>query len=143
MSTTKSTASDIDWLLDDLVEQAPGVEHVVALSADGLLKGRSGDLSEHDAEHLSAAASAFHSLASGTGRHFAGGDVRQTVVEMQERFFLVTAVGSSGCLAVVASVEADLGMIAYETNLLITRVGAALAPAARQAEEEAAPRKTA
>lgn len=142
-AAAKPATTDIDWLLDNLVEQAPGVEHVVVLSSDGLLKGHSANLSDYDAEHLSAVASAFHSLASGTGKHFAAGEVRQTVVEMQRCFLLVTAVGNSGCLAVFADVEADLGMVAYETNLLTTQVGAALAPAQRHAQDEQDQRRTA
>lgn len=142
MTNTSTAVTDVDWLLDDLVERVPGVERVVALSSDGLLEGQSADLSEQDAEHLSAAASAFHSLARGTGRHFGGGEVHQTVVEMQRCFLLVTAVSTSACLAVFADVDANLGMVTYETNMLVTKVGAALAPATRRSRE-ATPRMTA
>jgi len=142
MTATQPTTTDIDWLLNDMVDRVPDVDSVVALSADGLAKGNSSTLSTSDAEHLAAAASAFQSLANGTGRHFGGGEVRQTVVEMQQRFLLVTAVGVSGCLAVFTTVQADLGMVAYETNMLVTKVGTTLAPAARRAQDTV-PSKTA
>ena len=74
--------NELDWLLDDLVQRVAGADRAVVLSSDGLLIGRSGNLSEADAEHLSAVASAFQSLARGTGRHFGGGNVRQTIYEM-------------------------------------------------------------
>lgn len=129
--TGRPTVSEIDWLLDDLVERVVGAERVVLLSADGLLLGRSKSLTRADAEHLSAVASGFQSLARGTGWHFGGGDVRQTVVEMEHAFLMVTAAGYGACLAVLASEDSDLGMIAYEVNRMVTRVGAYLASTPR------------
>jgi uncharacterized protein len=49
--------------------------------------------------------------------------VRQTVVEMEEAFLLVTAAGLGACLAVLADSDADLGLVAYEMAMLVTRVG--------------------
>jgi predicted regulator of Ras-like GTPase activity (Roadblock/LC7/MglB family) len=123
--------SELDWLLDDLVKRVAGADRAVVLSADGLLIGRSGNLSEEDAEHLSAVASAFQSLARGTGRHFGGGNVRQTMVEMDHAFLFVTAAGRGACLALLASENADIGMVAYEMNLMVKRVGAVLTSAPR------------
>jgi predicted regulator of Ras-like GTPase activity (Roadblock/LC7/MglB family) len=129
--TSRSTASEVDWLLDDLVERVSGADHVVLLSADGLLLGRSKKLSRADADHLSAVASGFQSLARGTGWHFSGGEIRQTVVEMEHLFLMVTAAGNGACLAVLASADSDLGMIAYEVNRMVTRVGPYLASTPR------------
>ncbi|MGW4485685.1 roadblock/LC7 domain-containing protein [Amycolatopsis sp. NPDC004368] len=123
--------NELDWLLDDLVKRVAGADRAVVLSSDGLLIGRSGNLSEEDAEHLSAVASAFQSLARGTGRHFGGGNVRQTMVEMDHAFLFVTAAGRGACLALLASVDADMGLVAYEMNLMVKRVGAVLTAAPR------------
>lgn len=124
-------SSELDWLLDDLVNRVVGAERAVVLSADGLLIGRSSNLADGDAEHLSAVASAFQSLATGTGRHFGGGRVRQTVVEMDHAFLFVTAAGAGACLALLAAEDADMGMIAYEMNMMIKRVGQVLTSAPR------------
>jgi predicted regulator of Ras-like GTPase activity (Roadblock/LC7/MglB family) len=128
--TVRSSVTELDWLLDGLVDVA-GADRAVVLSSDGLLLGRSKNMSLPEAEHLSAVASAFQSLAKGTGRHFGGGDVRQTVVEMEHAFLLVTAAGYGACIALLATEDADLGMLAYETNLMVTRVGACLSSAPR------------
>lgn len=125
--------SELDWLLDELVKRVAGVDRAVVLSADGLLIGRSANLDEADAEHLSAVASAFQSLARGTGRHFGGGQVRQTLVEMDHAFLFVTAAGHGACLALLAEESADVGMIAYEMNLMVKRVGAVLTAKPREA----------
>jgi predicted regulator of Ras-like GTPase activity (Roadblock/LC7/MglB family) len=113
----------LDWLLDDLVRKLPGAERIIILSADGLLIGRSRNLGRDDAEHLSAVASGLQSLARGASRHFGGGVVRQTMVEMDDAFLIVTAAGSGACLAVLAEADTDLGLVAYEMNLMVRRVG--------------------
>lgn len=129
--TVKSGVTELDWLLDGLVQNVAGVDRAVVLSSDGLLLARSSNMSTPDAEHLSAVASAFQSLSRGAGRHFGGGDVRQTIVEMEHAFLLVTSAGAGACIALLATEDADLGMLAYETNLMVTRVGAFLSSAPR------------
>ena len=128
----ESNPGDLNWLLDDLVVRAVGAQYAVVLSTDGLCVGRSRSLNREDSEHLSAMASAFQSLARGVGRHFGGGQVRQTVVELDHAFLVVTAAGSGACLALVASDDADIGMIAYEMNLMVKRVGAVLTARPRE-----------
>lgn len=128
---TAGQAQDLNWLLEDLVARVVGARHAVVLSADGLLMGRSAGLSKDDSEHLSAMASAFQSLARGTGRHFGGGHVRQTIVEMEHAYLFVTAAGHGACLAVLGEEDSDVGMVAYEMNLLVKRVGTYLSSAPR------------
>lgn len=127
----ESNASELNWLLDDLINRVAGAQRAVVLSADGLLVGRSQGLSREDGEHLSAMASAFQSLARGVGRQFDGGNVRQTVVELENLFLVVTAAGYGACLALIAASDADMGMIAYEMNLMVKQVGTYLVAAPR------------
>ncbi len=131
MSQHTSTAGDLNWLLEDLVRRVTDVRHAVLLSADGLLVASSAGIGRDDAENLSAVASGFHSLARGAGRHFDGGTVRQTVVELDTGFLFVTAAGYGSNLAVVAAAACDVGQVAFEMNLLIQRVGQYLATPAR------------
>ncbi|HKS99984.1 MAG TPA: roadblock/LC7 domain-containing protein [Rugosimonospora sp.] len=118
-----TSTGDLAWLVDDLVGRVAQARHAVVLSADGLLIAGSGGLAREDAEHLSAVAAGFQSLARGAGRHFGGGAVRQTIIEMEAAFLFVTAAGMGACLAVLADEAADIGLIAYEMNMLVTRVG--------------------
>lgn len=120
---TARRSGELDWLLDDLVARVTDVRHAVVLSSDGLASGASSDLAREDAEHLSAVASGFHSLAKGAGRHFGTGGVRQTVVEMDDGFLFVAAAGDGSCLALLTSVTADVGLVAYEMARLVRRVG--------------------
>ena len=123
MAQTTNQSANLTWLLDDLVERVPSAQQAVVLSADGLMLGASAGMNREDAEHLSAMAAGFQSLAKGASRHFGAGPVRQTVVEMEDAFLFVTAAGLGACLAVVAGSDADLGLIAYEMAMLVTRVG--------------------
>jgi uncharacterized protein len=122
---------DLDWLLNDFVERVAAIERSVLLSNDGLLIGRSHVLSEEDGEHLAAVASAFQSLSRGTARHFDGGGVRQTLVEMDNRFLFVMAAGQGACIAALAARDSDLGLVAYEMNRLVKRVGENMSAAPR------------
>lgn len=115
--------SQLDWLLDDLVRRVGHVTKAVILSQDGMALGASATLERDDAEHLAALAAGFQSLARGAGRHFGGGGVRQTIIEMESGFLLVSAAGSGTCLAVIAGPDADLGVVAYEMAVLVRRTG--------------------
>lgn len=132
--TAPSDPSGLDWLLDDLLNRLPGAERAIVLSGDGMLIGRSSTLSRDDGEHLSAVASGMQSLARGASRHFEAGVVRQTIVEMDDAFLVVTAAGAGASLAVLAAADADLGLLAYEMNLLVKRVGVYLSAQPRFVE---------
>jgi predicted regulator of Ras-like GTPase activity (Roadblock/LC7/MglB family) len=122
VAQAKQTAN-LTWLLDELLERVPSAMQGVVLSADGLMMGASSGVPRDAAEHLSAMAAGFQSLAKGASRHFQAGPVRQTVVEMDTAFLVVTAAGQGACLAVLAGADTDLGLLAYEMAMLVTRVG--------------------
>ena len=130
-----SSTGELNWLLDTLVTGVPQVRQVVVLSSDGLLVGSSTGLGREDAEHLSAVAASFQSLARTAGRQFGGGTVRQTIIEMEHAFLFVTAAGQGACMAVLAGADADVGLIAYEMAMLVRRVGQHLATIPRSAVE--------
>jgi predicted regulator of Ras-like GTPase activity (Roadblock/LC7/MglB family) len=129
------SAGELNWLLDSLVNRVTQVHQAVVLSSDGLLVGASTGLTRENAEHLSAVAASFQSLARSAGRQFGGGAVRQTIVEMDHAFLFVTAAGSGACLAVLAGSDADVGLIAYEMAMLVKRVGQHMSTLPRSAVE--------
>lgn len=138
MAQKTSAAKDLAWLLDDLVDRVAHAERGIVLSNDGLLIAASQGLSQEDAEHLAAVASGFQSLARGTGRYLGAGAVRQTVVELESAFFFVTSAGQGACLAVQASGDADVGLIAYEMARLVTSVGRFLSTPIRSGQDQVA-----
>ncbi|QLY30221.1 roadblock/LC7 domain-containing protein [Nocardia huaxiensis] len=121
----------LDWLLDDMLGRLPDVRSAVVLSADGLLLGRSAGLARADAERFCAMASTMHSLAKSAGRHFEVGGVSQTMIELDRAVLFITAAGPNACVALLTGEETDLGMVAYEVNQTVQRVGAHLSVSLR------------
>jgi len=132
---TSTTDRRLDWLLDDLAGRVVHVESAAVLSRDGLVLGASAALGREDAEHLAALAAGLQSLANGGAQRFGGGQVQQTVVEMDRRFLFVTAAGAGCCLAVLATSEVDVGLVAYEMALIVKQMGRHLAVDGRPAAE--------
>src|SRR5262249_56260540 len=114
------------------VEGVACAEEGGGVVGEGWLMGASQGVSRADAEHMSAIAAGFQSLARGDGRHFQAGSVRQTIVEMESAFLFVTAAGQGACLAVLADASSDIGLIAYEMAMLVKRVGQDLTAPPRQ-----------
>ena len=121
--TEESTAGQLSWLLDNLAGRVEHVRQAVILSRDGLVVATSQNMSREDGDHLSALAAGVQSLARGAGQHFSGGEVRQTIIEMESAFLFVMAAGQGTCLAVVASADANVGVMAYEMAMLVRRMG--------------------
>jgi predicted regulator of Ras-like GTPase activity (Roadblock/LC7/MglB family) len=128
----------LGWLLDSLVGRVQHVRQAVVLSRDGLVVAASQNVSREDGDHLSALAAGVQSLARGAGRHFAGGEVRQTVIEMESAFLFIMAAGEGTCLAVLSSADANVGVMAYEMAMLVRRMGKHLASPPRIHDHEPA-----
>lgn len=124
---TTPPRTDLSWLLEELVSGLPDAESAVLLSTDGLLMGHSTRLEQTEAERFAAMASAFHSLARSAGSHFNAGGVCQTVVELDRAVLFITAAGGNACLALLAAESANMGMVAFEMNRTVQRVGSHLA----------------
>ena len=134
--TQTDTTGQLSWLLDNLVNQVQHVQRALILSRDGLVVAASRGLTPEDSEHLSALAAGMQSLARGTGRQFRGGEVRQTIIEMEHAFLFVIAAGKGTCLAVLTSAEPNVGLIAYEMAMLVRRMGKYLAAEPRFPDQE-------
>ena len=123
----------LSWLLTNLIERVPAIAHAIVVSSDGLPLACSQDFPTDRADQLSAITSGLTSLTQGASRMFEGGAVTQTVVEMQRGLLLVMAISDGSSLAVLASADCDMGLVAYEMALLVERVGRALTPDMRGA----------
>ena len=132
------TTGQLNWLLDNLVDQVEHVQRALVLSRDGLVVAASRRLTPEDSEHLSALAAGLQSLARGTGRHFRAGEVRQTIIEMESAFLFVIAAGQGTCLAVLTSADPNVGLIAYEMAMLVRRMGKYIAAEPRFPDQETA-----
>lgn len=136
MTQTKSNGDQLGWLLDNLVARVANVRQALLLSRDGLVVATSQNMSREEGDNLSALAAGVHSLARGVGKQVGNEKVRQTIIEMDSAFLFVMAAGQGTCLAVLASADANLGVMAYEMAMLVRRMGVHLTAGPRQADHE-------
>ncbi|HZQ31914.1 MAG TPA: roadblock/LC7 domain-containing protein [Mycobacterium sp.] len=113
----------LDWLVSVFARDVPGVSHAVLVSADGLLVAASEHLPVDRAEQLAAVSSGLASLSTGAAQLFEGGQVLQSVVEMEHGYLLLMRVGDGSHLAALASTSCDIGQVGYEMAILVERVG--------------------
>lgn len=123
MTTRGTVRGELDWLLATMTATVDHVRQAVILSADGLVLAASPGMAQDEAERLAALAAGMQSLARGASQQLCGGQIRQTVIEMDQALLFIAAAGNGTCLAVVADAEADAGLIAYEMTVLVKRVG--------------------
>ena len=119
------------WLLTNFVDRVAGVSYAVVVSSDGLLLTSSAGLPRDRADQLAAVASGMASLTRGAAKLFGAGNVVQTVVEMELGCMLLMAIADGSSLAVLASPDCDMGLVAYEMTLLVDRAGEVLTPELR------------
>lgn len=136
MTLAKSNGEQLGWLLDNLVSQVANVRQALVLSRDGLVVATSRNIGREEGDRLSALAAGLHSLARGAGQQVGGGEVRQTIIEMDSAFLFVMAAGQGTCLAVLASADVNLSVMAYEMVMLVRRMGTYLTAAPRPATDE-------
>lgn len=136
--TQPSTASDLSWLLDDLVNRVGQIQQAVLLSKDGLVMGASANVTRDAAEHVAAISAGVQSLANGACDHFGKKDVRQTIIEMDDALFFVCSAGNGSCLAVLSDSGGNAGLVGYEMAMLTKRLRKRLTAAPRLASADAA-----
>lgn len=121
-------AQEFNWLLNKFVETTSGVTDAVAVSSDGLLMARSNTLDEAGAHQVAAIISGCVSLGNGATRCFGFEELNQIIVAMKGGYLFVSAMGTAGCLGVVATPNCDIGNIGYQMTLLVERAGKMLTP---------------
>jgi len=139
MPQFSTEAADFNWLVDNLANRTPGVAHAMVVSADGLPVAVSERLDRPKADQLAAIACGLASLTQSGARCMGGGPVKQTVVEMNRGLLLVMAISDGSCLTVLVGSACDVGMVAYEMTLLVSRTGEVLTPSLRAELQAALP----
>ena len=123
-----SEAQNFNWLIDNFVENATGVTDAVAVSSDGLLMAMSRSLDRNDAEHVSAIVTGFVSLGTSTSACFGFEGLNQVIVAMKGGYLFVSAISDGSALGVVATAACDIGLVGYQTTLMVERAGTVLTP---------------
>jgi predicted regulator of Ras-like GTPase activity (Roadblock/LC7/MglB family) len=128
MQTMSEGARTFNWLLNGFVDKTAGVSDAVAVSADGLLMAMSSRLDRASAEQLAAIISGMVSLGNGASGCFGFDGLEQVIVAMRKGYLFMSAISDGSCLGVVAGKGCDIGLIGYQTTLLVERAGTVLTP---------------
>ncbi|WP_328536729.1 roadblock/LC7 domain-containing protein [Streptomyces sp. NBC_00344] len=138
-----SEARNLQWLLKNLVDEVPGLHSVAVVSSDGLMllssdpevvaaarqeapsgpKGSSAD--------LATIVSGIGSLTIGAAKLMDGGNVKQTMVAMEEGSVFVMSISDGSLLGVHATPDCDMSVVAYHMALFVGRAGHVLTPELR------------
>lgn len=119
---------DLDRLLERLIEKTPGARHALVLSRDGLTLCRTAGLSVEQTDQLAAIASGIQSLSRGASAEFGDGTggARQATTEFHGGLLCIVEAGEGAHVALVASDDADVGVIGHRMAHLVERIGAYL-----------------
>jgi len=123
-----SAAQNVSWMLDHFVRETAEVEQVIGVSSDGLLMAMSVQMDRGDADKLGATVSGMTTLAQSASRLLHKGGLTQVITEFAGGYLMASLISGRACLGVVASKNCDLGLVGYETTMLVERVGAVLTP---------------
>ena len=124
--TGPSTADEtLTWLLEGLLERTPGARHALVLSRDGLKLCPSPELTPDRADQLAAIAAGIQSLSRGASAEFGdgGGGVRSAMTEFHGGVLFIVEAGAGAHLAVVATEDADAGVVGHHMTELVEQLG--------------------
>jgi uncharacterized protein len=126
--TLSPAAQNVSWMLDTFVRETAGVEQVIGVSSDGLLMAMSVQMERGDADKLGATVSGMTTLATSASRLLNKGGLTQVITEFASGYLVASLISGRACLGVVTARECDLGLVGYETTMLVERVGVVLTP---------------
>ncbi|MEV3860994.1 roadblock/LC7 domain-containing protein [Streptomyces sp. NPDC050095] len=121
----QTTDTSLTWLLESLLERTPGTRHALVLSRDGLKLCWSEHLNLDRADQLAAICSGIQALAQGASVEFGDGTggVRHSMTEFHGGLLFIVDAGEGAHLAVVASEDADPGVVGHQMTELVEQIG--------------------
>lgn len=132
MTTTgtalSSAAQDVSFMLQHFVRDTAGVEQAIGVSSDGLLMALAADMARADADKMAATVSGMTTLAVSASRLLTKGPLTQVITEFQDGYMVASMIKGRACLGVVTAKDCDLGLVGYETTMLVERIGEVLTP---------------
>lgn len=133
---TTSAPAQLSWLLEQLLARTPGTRHALLLSSDGLKMCHTERLTEDNADQLAAISAGIQSLAHGASIEFGNGrsGVRQSMTEFYGGILFIVDAGMGAHIAVVATEDADAGLVGHNMRELVEQLSDHLATSPRVGE---------
>ncbi|WP_067567392.1 roadblock/LC7 domain-containing protein [Nocardia acidivorans] len=123
------SATQLGWLLEQLLTRTPRARHALLLSGDGLKICHTSELGNDSADQLAAIAAGMQSLSHGASVEFGDGrgGVRQSMTEFYGGILFIVEAGVGAHIAVVAAEDADAGLVGHNMRELVEQLGEHLA----------------
>ncbi|SUA79881.1 Roadblock/LC7 domain [Nocardia otitidiscaviarum] len=130
---TTSAPAQLGWLLEQLLGRTPRTRHALLLSSDGLKICHTPELTVDKADQLAAIAAGIQSLSHGASVEFGAGHsgVRQSMTEFYGGILFIVEAGMGAHIAVIATEDADAGLVGHNMRELVEQLGEHLAAAPR------------
>ena len=128
MSEQQSPGEAFAWLLNNFVESTNGVNHALAVSADGIKLASSQPLPKANAAQFAAITAGLSGLIHGAAACFGESQVERVMIEMGSSFLLIANISHGAVLGAIARKDADLAYVAYEMTVFAERAGSVLSP---------------
>jgi len=128
MSDHQNPGEAFAWLLNNFVDSTVGVNHALAVSADGIKLATSSQLPTANADQFAAITAGLSSLIHGAANCFGETSVERVMIEMGNSFLMISNVSHGAVLGVLSTKDADLGYVAYEMTVFADRAGSVLSP---------------
>ncbi|MCK8680654.1 MULTISPECIES: roadblock/LC7 domain-containing protein [Streptomyces] len=121
----QTTDNSLTWLLQQLLEHTPGSRHALVLSRDGLKLCWTEHLTLDQADQLAAICSGMQALAQGASVEFGDGSggVRHSMTEYHGGLLFIVGAGEGAHLAVLATEDADPGVVGHQMTELVEQIG--------------------
>ena len=127
-TTTIPGIPDLGYILEKFAAETDCVMFAQTMSADGMNLAATA-FSDHEAcDTLAAIVSGLASLTDSSAEIFGLGEVTRQIVEASDCWVLVSRLSHTATVAVVASRDADLGLVGYEMTHLAKQLGPMLSP---------------
>ncbi|MGP3980902.1 roadblock/LC7 domain-containing protein [Streptomyces sp. KR80] len=140
-----SEARNLQWLLNNLVKEVPGVDSVAVISSDGLLllssdaaadaapdrsdsppadgRAKEAESPRGSSAELATIVSGLAALTTGAADLLNGGAMKQTMVAMDQGTLFVMSISDGSLLGVRAAPDCDMSVVAYHMALFVGRAG--------------------
>jgi uncharacterized protein len=125
--------ADFAWLVQQFVDEVPGVGHAVVVSADGLQLVASRDVGRDLGDSLSALTATLLATADQTGQLLGMGTSEYLTIRLPRGHLLFMRINQAAGMIVGAVPGSDLRVVAYQMTQFADQVGHLLTPQMRDA----------
>lgn len=131
LSPTAEQREHLGFLLDRFCDSDPEIAHAIAISVDGIPMAASQHIKDDLRDQLAAAAVGQMSLAQGMSELMSADGVERVITNLGRGWVLVQKPHQRVVLIVLATHDADLGLVDDELMRLGEAIGPVLDPGAR------------